>query len=40
MRASAASSCSRREIWRASRAKKRRQRSHRKMTWAAAVCRA
>ena len=37
MRASAASCCSRREVWRASRAKRRRRRSHRKMTWAVAV---
>ena len=40
MRASAASCCSRREVWRASRAKRRRRRSHRKMIRVAAVCRA
>ena len=32
--------CSRRKVWRASRAKRRRRRSHRKMTRAAAVCHA
>jgi hypothetical protein len=40
MQASAASRCSRREVWRASRAKMRRRQSHRKMTRAVAVCRA
>ncbi len=30
----------RREVWQASREKRRRRRSHRKMTWAVAICRA